>query len=309
MVPFASKIGYFVPWETAFSDGRELILGQGVPGIERIKYFDKDVDSYDYLVFPDVHDGHLVHYLRQHGYKVWGSGLGSELELLRWKAKERFKEVGIPVHESHRVHGIRELRDFFKEHPTEVGWFVKVSGLRGLGETWHARDYTEAEGMIDELEAKHGKIVYLIWFIIEASIPDCKELGYDGLSIDGVFPSKSLYGAEVKDKAYFGRLKDYSDLPEELRTVNDKLSPVLKELQYRNWFSTELRNEFCIDLTCRHASPAGECVIANVTNLGDVVKKGAEGVLVEPEWQHEYAAQLIICSEFAEEHWLAIQFP
>ena len=185
---FFGKVGYFAPWETSFADGREAILGFGVPGIERVKYFDQVVDDYDLIVFPDCLDGWLVNFLRRstnpvtkQPYRVWGSGLGAELELARWRTKQRLKAAGLPIGEVYQVMGTKELRQFFRDKPTKDGWFVKVSGFRGLGETWHARDYVDAKGPIDEFEDERGGLSYITPFVIEACIPDAKEIGYDGM--------------------------------------------------------------------------------------------------------------------------------
>lgn len=304
-----ADVGYFVPWETSFADGRELVLGQGLEDVTRVKWWDDEVDKYSTLVFPDCHCGDLQAYYRRKGYKVWGSAKGAELELLRWKTKERFEQEGLPVNECYRVKGTAGLRKFFQDHPDDVGWFVKVSGLRGLGETWFARNYREAKGMIDEYDARHCVLSSLIYFIVEKSIPDATEIGYDGLSIDGVFPESSFFGAEIKDKCYFGELVEYDDLPEQLRKVNEVCSGVMRELEYRNSFSSELRNEYCIDLTARHASPAGEVIYEAIKNLPEVITAGAQGKLVEPDWSHKFGAQIVLCSEWAEEHALPIFFP
>jgi hypothetical protein len=304
-----AEVGYFVPWETSFSDGRELLIGEGLEGVTRHKYWDDVVDNYTTLVFPDCMCGDLQAYYRRKGYKVWGSGKAAELELLRWKTKERFKEAGLAVNECYKLKGTVALRKFFMEHEDKDGWYVKVSGLRGLGETWFARNYREAKGIIDELDSKHGVLVYLLYFIVEKSIPDADEIGYDGISIDGQFPKASFYGAEVKDKSYFGVLTDYDDLPEELKKVNAVCAGPMNELEYRNSFSSELRDEFCIDLTARHASPAGEVIYEAIKNLPEVITAGARGELVEPDWSHKYGAQIILCSEWAKEHSLPIYFP
>jgi hypothetical protein len=303
------EVGYFCPWETSFCDGRELLIGEGLEGVTRIKYWDNVVDSYQHLLFPDCHCGDLQAYYRRKGYKVWGSGKGAELELLRWKTKERLEQAGLPVNECYRLKGTAALRKFFQGKEQKDGWYVKVSGLRGIGETWFARNYLEAKGMIDDLDCKHGIRACLFWFIVEKAIPDAKEIGYDGLSIDGQFPDKSFYGAEIKDKSYFGVLSDYSELPEPLKKVNAVCAKVMNEQQYRNGFSSELRDEYCIDLTARHASPAGEVIYEAIDNLTEVITAGAEGRLVQPEWTHKYGAQIILCSEFAEEHSLPLSFP
>lgn len=309
MASFGNRVGYFVPHETSFSDGRELVIGEDIPGIERIKYWDDEVEKWGCLVFPDCHCGDMQAYYRRKGLRVWGSGKGSELELLRWKTKERFKELGLPTNTCHRIKGTKDLRQFFQDHPDKDGWYVKISGLRGLGETWSATDYAQAKGILDEFDSKNGGLAYLINFIVEKAIPDAKEIGYDGLCVDGQFPDQSFWGVEKKDKSYFGVLAKYSDLPPELIAVNEAVSPVLKELQYRNLISTELRDDVCIDMTCRHSSPAGEVIVEAMDNLPDVVWEGSEGKLVEPDWSHKCGAQIILCSEWAEEHWLRVEFP
>ena len=303
------KVGYFSYWESSFGDGRELVIGMGLEGIERVKYFEKDYRNYDLLVFPDVYDGWMVKDLRDHGFRVWGSGLGAELETLRWKTKQRFKDLGLPVNESHRVRGVNELTSFLKENEREGGWYIKVSILRGLGETWHALNYAQAKGFIDDFESKNGAIAHIIHFIVEAPIPDADEVGYDGYCVDGQFPEQSMCGWEVKDKAYLGMVSPYDSLPEPVRKVNDALSSVFQELQYRNFLSTELRDEFCIDASCRHASPAGEVLASNMTNLDEVIWEGAEGRLVNPEFESKYGAQIILSSEWAREHWQVVEFP
>lgn len=303
------KVGYFYPWESSFSDGREKVVGWGLPGIERVQYFEKDSHGYDLLVFPDVNEGPLEKNLRDCGNMVFGSGLGGELELLRWKTKTRMKELGLSVNEAHRVVGIQGLRKFFKENESDEPWYVKISGLRGLGETWCAASYWEAKGMIDQLEFDHAPVTDSLHFIIESKIHSEKEHGYDGLNIDGQFPDQAMWGIEKKDEAYFIQLDDYANLPEEILKVNEAIAPFLKEIQYRNWFATELRDGICIDFTCRHSSPAGELVIANIENLPEVLWNGAEGTLVPVQWKHKYGAQLILCSEWAMKHRVLLDFP
>lgn len=304
-----NPVGYFVPHESGFADGRELAIGQGLEGVTRIKYWDDAVDDYDCLVFPDVSSMDLQTYYRKHGYRVWGSGRGAELELLRWKTKELMAASGLPVHESYKVEGTTKLRQFFKDHSDGEGWFVKVSGLRGLGETWMANDYVDAKPMIDYLDSHNGPLAELIFFIVEKCIPDSKEIGYDGYSIDGQFPNESMWGAEQKDKAYFGMVSRYEDLPKEVQAVNDGLSETMAKLQYRNFFSSELRDEFCIDPSCRHASPAGEVIVHNMENLPEVVFEGAIGQMVQPKFTYKYGAQIILSSEWARENYLTVRFP
>jgi hypothetical protein len=302
------KVGYFCDWESSFPDGRELVIGTGLEGIARVKYFWDEVDDYDLIVFPDVWGGDLQEYLRKQGRRVWGAGRNASLELARWKTKEKLKELGLPDNEAAQVHGIDNLRSYLKENE---GVFVKISALRGLGETFESENYVQSKGQLDELEAKFGAMVTQIDFIVEKKIPDAKEVGYDGYCIDGEFPNQSFFGIEVKDKAYFGMLMDYDKLPQSVRDTNTKLSYGMDG--YRQFWSTELREKdgkgYLIDATARHASPAGETFCHAFTNLPEILFEGAGGKLVHPKSSAKYAAQIILCSEWAESHMQAVEFP
>ena len=304
------SVGYFCPWESSFPDARELVIGHGLEGIERIKYFWKEVGKYDLIVFPDVWFGDLQERLRGLGFRVWGSGMGSELELARWKTKQRFPELGLDVNPATQVVGTKALRSFLAEHPKQ---YVKISALRGLGETWFSESLEMSEGQILEFESKHGEMAHLIAFICEDMIPDAREVGYDGFCIDGEFPEVALFGVEKKDKSYFGAVCSYDDLPQSVLDVNNALWKPLDEFKYRQFFSTEIREKdgknFVIDLTCRHASPAGEVYCELFDNLAEILWFGAEGKLITPVTSAKYGAQIIITSEWAEEHWQPISFP
>lgn len=306
------QVGYFVPWETSFADGRELIVGKGLQGVKRILYWDDVVDDYDLLCFPDVHNADLQEYYRRQGKRVWGAGRAAEIELLRWKTKEQNKRLGIPVNECYKIHGTAALRQFFQDKPRPEAWYVKVSGLRGLGETWSAHDYSEAKGMIDELDSLHCPTCYIMDFIVELGIPDCKEIGYDGYWVNAEFPQSSLWGVENKDRCYFGCVTDYEELPEGIRQVNDGLIEMARGEQFAQFLSTEIREKdgrpYPIDYTVRHASPAGECIIANMANIAEVIWYGAEGQLVQPIWRRDYAAQIILCAEWAQDRALVLNF-
>lgn len=306
---FAS-VDYFREWQDGFTDGRELIIGCGLEdfGVSRLKYFWPAVDDYDLFVFPDCWNGDLQNYLRSIGKRVWGGASASDLELARWKTKDLIKEIGLPVNEAEKIHGIENLRVYLKENE---GVFVKISALRGLGETFESKNYGQSKGQLDELRDKYGALMDAIDFVVEKAIPDATEVGYDGFCIDGEFPDSAFIGVEIKDQAYFGKLVKYDDLPESVKDTNTKLSYHMDG--YRQFFSTEIREKdgegFLIDVTARHASPAGETYCEAFDNLPEILYHGADGVLIQPETSSEFCAQILLCSEWAEKHSYPVTFP
>lgn len=305
------RVGYFCPWQSSFPDGRNLVIGSGFKGVDRIKYLWKRTPNnpmclydFDLIVFSDCWDGDLQEDLRSRGMRVWGSGMKSSLELARWRTKEHLKEIGLPVNKCVQLEGMEKLREYLRQNEDV---FVKISEFRGIGETFHAENYDQIKGKLDDLESKYEPLMEIMSFVVEHSIPKAKELGYDGYCIDGEFPNSAFFGAEIKNKAYFGKLLDYDELPDDVKRVNTELSYGMDG--YRQFFSTELRDDYLIDLTCRHATPCGEPYCQAMTNLAEVLWFGAEGKLVHAKWNAKFAAQIVFCSEWAEEHPLLVQFP
>ena len=116
------------------------------------------------------------------------------------------------------------------------------------------------KGQLDEFESKNGALSSVVEFVVEKAIPDALEIGSDSYCIDGEFPNNNFIGAEIKDQAYFGKLVDYDDLPDNVKEINTKLSEHMEG--YRQFWSTEVREKdgvgYLVDITARHASPAGE---------------------------------------------------
>ena len=301
-----AQVDYFRPWQDGFCDGRELAVGSGLDefGVTRLKYFWPAVNDYDLFIFPDCWDGDLQEYLRSIGKRVWGTGMKSSLEQARWKTKGLIKEVGLPSNPAQQIHGMTNLRLYLQKHENV---FVKISTFRGMAETFESKNYTEVKSQLDELEAQHGPIMETLDYIVEAEIPDAAEVGYDGYCIEGEFPNNSYFGFEIKNKAYCGKLVDYDSLPKEVKDANTKLSYHMDG--YRQFWSIELRNGFPIDITARHASPAGETFCQAFDNLPEILWEGAGGVLVHAQTKAKFVAQIIFKSPWATHHPLAILFP
>jgi hypothetical protein len=320
---FAARAGrdfgrtlYWMPWVDGFPKSNKRLPGHGVPGLERIQYIWDHVDEIDLFVVLDVYFHDLQIELVRRGKKVWGPGRGESLELERWKTKQVLRELGLPVSKSVLIQSTENLREYVKGHGNV---WVKRSTVRGDGETAHLIDYELAETWIDDQDEKLGAKKHIVEFIVEDNIPmdpDEKvvETGTDGWIIDGKRPKLGMSGAEIKDCGYLIVVKPESEFPDPLREVLDKLTPFFERLQYRGFFSTELRitsdmKPYLIDPTCRLGSPPSEIYQELFANWGEVLWAGAHGEVIEPEPLYKYGAEALIHSSFADCHWQSVRFP
>lgn len=303
---------YYCPWVSSYPNSNPLWIGKGIDGVERVNTIWDVVPYVDLFVFPDVYDGALQAHLVEMGKRVWGSRRGEELELDRAVSKDLQTDLGITIGPYSVVSGLDALRAYLKKNEDQ---YIKVSATRGDMETFYSKNYKLIEPRLDELGHKLGAKRNKIEFIVEDAINDAVEVGYDGFTIDGRFPKQTLYGIEVKDKGYIGRVKDYEGLPKQVQDVNAKFAPVLRAYKYRNFWSAELRitkdgTAYSIDPCARFGSPPSELFGLMMENMAEVLWEGAEGNLVEPVYKGTWAAELLIHSAWAgERNWQAIEFP
>ena len=302
------EVRYFVPYaDRSFPIPGPAFLGEGLEGIERVNNWEENLDV-DFVVIPDVGFMYLAEHIRSLGIPVWAAGLGEKLEVQRWRAKETMKELGLPVGKTALVTGMPALRKYLEENENV---FVKISGFRGVAETFSSPSWAHSEQRVNELWDALGGLCNVFPFVVEHMVDSVVETGYDGYCIDGKFPSTCLTGVEVKDCGYVGCVRDYADLSEPVKVVNEKLAPFMEEAKYRQWFSTEIRVTengvpYLIDLTTRCPAPPSALVWEMVDNVGEIVEAGANGVLVDPVWRAKYGALAVIKSAFAEERWCPV---
>lgn len=302
---------YHTPWESAFPKSNHLLIGKGIPGVERVDDFWKVVPEVDLFVFPDVYSGSLQKRLQEMGKRVWGSRLGEELELDRVASKKHLKSLHIPIGKYTVVKGLPALREHLKENNDQR---VKVSFTRGDMESFHAKNYNLIEPRLDELEHSLGAKKTYMEFICENDIPDAVEIGYDGYTVDGEFPKSAMVGIELKGKGYCGVFQTTKQMPFQISGLNKAVSGMLKNYEYRNFFSMEARitrdgTPWVIDPCCRMGSPPGELCMAMYTNLDDIMWHGGEGKLVDPIPAGKWGVELLIHSSWADKNWQPISFP
>lgn len=305
------KVNYVTPWVNAFPRSNDMMIGKGIPGINRIGSVFEVIDETDLFVFPDVGDGPLQIHLESLGKRVWGSRMGEELEFNREKTKKYLTKIGLDVGEYESIKGTDDLREFLKDNKNQ---WVKVDKFRGDFETFHSPTYRQVETRIDEIEQILGVRKHSTRFTVEENISDAVEIAFDGYTVDGQFPKHSVCGIEIKDAGYVGKYIPYDKVPEPLRNINDKLAPALKGYRYRNWFACEARitedhKAWIIDPCCRSSSPPGDMLLNMYTNLAEVFWEGADGKLVEPEVAGKWCAEILVHFGGDGKAWRSVEFP
>lgn len=284
-----ARVNYHAPMEREFRNVDDEVIGYGVPKLHKIESFMEPdiVKETDLYVFPDIGYGGEQRYLKSIGKPVWGSMGADELERLRTRFIDTIKKLGLPMLESVKIQGLDNLCEYLKD---KKDLWVKVNEFRDNMETWHHQDWFHSQPMLNRLYIRFAAAPELVWFVVQENLPNATEVGYDGLSVDGWFPDSSYQGYEKKNELYLGARTDYDKLPEIVRMVNEKFSPVMEEYGYRNFFATEIRDDKFIDPTLRMPGQTGEQLLETMTNLPEVVWRGAQGELIQPEWAADFAA-------------------
>lgn len=304
------RVLYYTPWEKGFPLLNDCVIGDGFEEIERIEGIWKYLDEIDLFVFPDIQHSCLQEHLQSIGKPVWGSRRGDSLELKRARFKEVLEAFKLPVGGWRPIRGLDELRDYLQSNDNK---FVKISKYRGCMESWHHVNYDLSEPKLDSLAEKFGPLQDAIPFIVEDPIETDIEVGYDGYCIDGDFPTIGVQGYETKDRGLIASVQKYSDMPDEVTSVNRALSPILGDFKYRNFFSTEIRvkdgKSYFIDPCCRCPSPCIEIQMELWGNLGEILWNGAQGHLIDPEPTAQFGAVAMIDHKDDCRKWRVLEVP
>lgn len=310
------RVLYYVPWKGAFPKSSTILIGKGFDNVERIPDSDRKKDFWDYIdevdlfVFPDLLDSDLQEHLRDMGKRVWGSGRADRLETDRLMFRKLQEKLKMPTPKYEVIKGMQALKEFLMD--TE-DVYVKVSVWRGDIETFHHDNYVISAPYLEDLEYHLGPKKETMEFIVEYPVKGV-EIGYDGISIDGKFPEITAYGYEEKGRAYIGKIAKYEDLPEALKTTNEKLSSTFKEMGLRGFYSNEIRIgkdkiPYLVDPCVRCASPPTEVMVEAYSNFSEILWHGAGGQLVVPKPTGKYLALARICSPYAEKDYTTIEYP
>lgn len=286
------KVYYYSPTEREFTTVAESAQGYGVGEIERLDDFFPRLDEIDLFVFPDIGFGGLQKHLRNIGKAVWGSNGADELEQFRTFFLDTLDKLGLPTVHTKRLEGLDALMKHLEG--VKDKW-IKVDKFRGDMETWRHRDFAHSRGRLERMAVSLGGTRDEITFLVQDPIKTDVEIGADRWCIDGKYPSFALQGYEKKNQLYLGRIVPEADIAPELAYVDEKMAPILKAYGYRNWVATEVRVSdgvpYFTDLSARFSGLASESVQEICTNWADVVWHGANGIVIEPEFEWLFVAE------------------
>lgn len=303
------RVLYHSPWVESFPTLNKCIIGDGFPDIERCDDIWDCKQDVDLFVFPDIYDSGLQRELESQGFPVWGSKRGDMMEIYRQRFIKALEKRGFEVAKHTVITGLTQLRIHLV---SEQDKYIKISKYRGSLETTHWRDWKHDEGLLDQWSVKFGPAKELIQFIVFDSIETDLEIGGDTYCIDGQYPEQMVNGFEWKDKGYFGTVTDTPQMPEQILEVNQAFSQELAEVRYRNFISSEIRvagdKFYFIDPTRRMPCPAGSSQMMLYSNLGDIIWRGANGELVQPEMAGKFAAECVLTSKCEKGMWVTAEF-
>ena len=298
------KVYYFINWQKGFPKSGDTLVGTGFNEFERTLTFWDKINEIDLFVFTDIGSSDIQNYLVSINKRVWGARNGDCLELDRVLFFDTLKEVGLPVANYEVIKGLDALDKHLQTNEDKI---IKINSIyRGDAETFNHIDYDISKPILDKLRHAWGMRSNYIEFIVQDKIEKVAEIGYDGFCIDGEYPKNCLSGVEKKDLGYFGKSMKYDDLPKEVILINEKIAPVLKEYGYRGMISTEIiidpkGTPYFIDITCRFPSPPTCCLLQNTSNLANILWNGADGKIIDFEFDKEFVGEIICTSPFAKE--------
>ena len=328
---YVGKVSFFSPWVSDFPESNWRMFGAGLEnywgkgqGITRVDDFWELRHKANRFYIPDCYFAAEADVLREMGKPTTASFYGEELELFRKEAKDHFKSLGLPIIEAEIVYGFSNLRKYLQDHPKT--WIKTDVRNRGDFETTYAESYELKEEWLNKMEFELGAQKNTYKFIVEANFEGDDEYpivegGTDTFCVDGEYWKKCMTGIEIKGLVYLATWGQWDKFPAELTDWNKAISPDLKGYGYRNFISTECRihkelvNGKMVnvsrqnDAACRVGHPPNEIQLVMIKNFPDIIAYAGEGVLIEPEVNKRFGAQLNLHSSWAAEGTQKVWFP
>lgn len=307
------QVMYYMPWANAYPRSASTVVGEGLDGVERVLSFWDRVPDADVVVFPDLYFADWQWICAEKFDKpVWGHRDAELLELDRQGTRELQEKLGLPAPGTDFIEGVDALAEYLEKPENENKW-VKLSAFRGDGETWHHECWETSETYLNHFRDRVGALSEDYSFMVEDHIEGI-EIGYDGWTVRGEWPSGTYWGFEIKDHAYVGQFSPYSELPAAVHRVNEAFSPLLKREKATGFLSFEFRmgrdgEPYLIDPCLRNGSPPFEVTMEAYDNIAEIIWEGAHGRMTEPKPLGKYTAMALIHCPFALTGWVPITCP
>lgn len=277
-------------------------IANNVPNLVKVKEWASVYPEVDAVAFCDSMEPALQHWMRANGMPVFGCGFADKLEHDRLYIKQTLTELGLPVGTYYTAHGLDQLEQILIGAKNV---YVKGS-IRGNGETWKHKNWQLTKRQFMKLKTEMGLYANRETYVVEEIIPAIGETGFDGFFVGNQFAPIGMCGVEVKDCCFLGRFVRYQLLPECIKSVTDKLSPIFEQMEYNGQHSNEIiisadKRGFLLDNSNRIPSPPGELMMEAITNYPEVVWEIAHGRVPNIQYEHQWGAQVIIKSDIAME--------
>jgi len=242
------------------------------------------IDDVDLIYFPDVGMGELPNWLRNHGYKVCGSGKAEVLEQNRKLSAEIMDKYNITYPKSQFIVGIDEAIKRISEisetsQQAKGEYYVKIDIWRGTIDSFPVQDAKSATQHLTAAKNKLGPYASNFVVTIQEKVEGI-EAGFDAWFNGKEFMYPVLWGFE-SGASYLGVVS--SDLPDYFIDVMDKITPYLREMSYRGALSVEGiygTNDgiyYMIDWCCRMPLPLGVLYPFYIEDFGAFLMTIAEG--------------------------------
>lgn len=292
------KVYYFCEWRSnGYPKVEDWSVGQNIPGVESVDCIFDYVNETDLFVFTHILQSDLQVFLEKMGKQVYGARRAEILEIDRSYLKDLLINLGLPVADYDIVYGTEELHKIL-EHQ-QNNWIKIDAKFRGFFETTHNSRYELTETWIDMIEHQLGAMGDTFEFMVEKDIPGGREIGGEYVCVNGLWQNRNLFGIEIKNKGYIGRILPREKAPKVLTNITDKLSPIFREFGYKGNYHDEVRvtkdgKGYLIDATCRFGCPPGYLMQLMYKNYTEMIYRASLGMVTEPEYEHEFGVELII---------------
>ena len=311
----AAEVWSFTPILGQQPRSREDMIGQGLPGVEKIDDFEAYKDKADLIVFPGEFDGEVCDRMWKEGRRAFGSGLSAEFEIDRKLFLNTLKKVGLPSIKTYLAEGFDDAIAYFKKRGDITLW-VKTPYCRGDFDTIKFESLNTFMSWINVMKVNLGEGASAkIELLIQDDFPikgGGVESGGDRYIVRGVRTPKGFIGYERKDAGYIYRVTD--DFPQVVDEIDKKMEPMFKEKGYSGAWSSEFRiNKDGVrrftDATCRFGSPPSQGVVASYSTFPQDVFDVANGDMPEMKEVDSHGAIIILTSWFNQEHEICVEYP